>query len=97
MSLSCAQRVLLSQVSHLLQMLIIMPATNATSERSFSAFRRVKNYLRTTMLQEELNNLLVLHVHKDCTDLLDFTSIANSNIFHFHEYCGHNIAISDFN
>ena len=54
--------------SRLLQLLIIMPATNATSERSFSALHRVKNYLRTTMLQQRLNTLLVLHVHKECTD-----------------------------
>ena len=32
------------------------------------------------MLQERLNNLLVLHVHKDCTDLLDLTSIATEFI-----------------
>ena len=79
-SLSSAQRVLLSQVSRLLQLLIIMPATNATSERSFSALRRVKNYLRTTMLQQRLNNLLVLHVHKECTDHLDLRSIATEFI-----------------
>jgi hypothetical protein len=79
-SLSSAQRVLLSQVSRLLQLLIIMPATNATSERSFSALRRVKNYLRTTMLQQRLNNLLVLHVHKECTDHLDLRSTATEFI-----------------
>ena len=77
---SSAQRVLLSQVSRLLQLLIIMPATNATSERSFSALRRVKNYLRTTMLQQRLNNLLVLHVHKECTDHLDLRSTATEFI-----------------
>ena len=45
----------------------IMPATNATSERVFSAFRRVKNYVRGTVTQQRLNNLMVLHVHKDIT------------------------------
>ena len=43
-SLSSAQRALLSQVSTVLQLILIMPATNATSERSFSALRRVKTY-----------------------------------------------------
>lgn len=75
-SLSCAQRVLLSQVSRLLQLLIIMPATNATSERSFSALRRVKNYLRTTMLQQRLNNLLILHIHKEATEKLNLRHVA---------------------
>lgn len=48
-----------------------MPATNATSERSFSALRQVKNYLHNTMSQQRLNNVLVLHVHKDITDTID--------------------------
>ena len=55
----------------------IMPATNATSERFFSALRRVKNYLRGTMTQQRLNNLMVLHVHKDITDSLKLQDIAN--------------------
>ena len=63
--LSSAQRILLSQVCRLLQLVLVMPATNATSERSFSALRRVKSYLRSTMGQERLNSLLMLHVHKD--------------------------------
>ena len=52
-----------------------MPARNSTSERSFSALRRLKTYLRNTMSQERLNNLIVLHVHKDMTDSLDLRSI----------------------
>ena len=79
-SLSCAQRVLLSQVSRLLQLLIIMPATNATSERSFSALRRVKSYLRATMLQQRLNSLLILHIHKEATEKLNLRNIASEFI-----------------
>ena len=76
-SLTAAQRSLLSQVSVVLKLVLIMPATNSTSERSFSALRRVKTYLRNTMGQERLNNLMVLHVHKEITDKLDLISIAN--------------------
>ena len=47
--LSHAQRQLLGQVCRALQLILVMPATNATSERSFSALRRVKSYLRSTM------------------------------------------------
>ena len=53
------------QVFTLLRLLFVIPATSATSERSFSALRRVKTYLRTTMTQERLNNLIVLHIHRD--------------------------------
>ena len=54
-----------------------MPATNAISERSFSSLRRVKNYLRSTMTQERLNNVMILHVHKERTDNLSLVDIGN--------------------
>ena len=76
-SLSGAQRALLSQVSTVLELILVMPATNATSERSFSALRRVKTYLRNTMSQQRMNNLMLLHVHKDVVDSLDLKSVAN--------------------
>ena len=47
-----------------------MPATNAVSERSFSAMRCLYTYLRTNMSQNGLNNMMVLHVHKEKTDAL---------------------------
>lgn len=76
-SLTGAQRSLLSQVCTVLRLILIMPATNATSERSFCALRRVKTYLRNTMSQQRMNNLMLLHVHKDITDGLDLKSVAN--------------------
>ena len=58
-------RSLYSEVITLVKFILVMPASNATSERSFSALRRVKTYLRSTMTQCRLNNLMVLHVHRD--------------------------------
>ena len=80
LSLSPGQLSLLSQVKRLMQLLLIMPATNASSERSFSALRRVKSYLRTTMTQERLNYLMLLHVHKERTDSLDLKLLVNDFI-----------------
>ena len=54
-----------------------MPGTNAISERSFSALKRVKTYLRTTLTQRRLNHLISLHVHKDKTDNIDLNEISN--------------------
>ena len=54
-----------------------MPASNAVSERSFSSLCQLKSYLRSTMTQERLNNILVLHVHNDLTDNLNLTEVAN--------------------
>ena len=52
-----------------------MPATNAISDRSFSAMRRIKTYLRSTMSQGRLNAVMVLNVHKNRTDNLDLMSV----------------------
>ena len=64
-----------SEVVTLIKLLLVMPATNASSERAFSALRRIKTYLRTTTAQTRLNCVMVLHVHKDRTDLLELGSI----------------------
>ena len=42
--------------------------------------RQVKSYIRSrsTMTQERLNHLMILHVHRSLTELLDLIEIANS-------------------
>ena len=60
------------------RLLLVMPAMNSVSERSFSCMRRIKTYLRSTMLQERLNVVMVLHVHKQLTDDLDLKVISNN-------------------
>ncbi len=80
LSLSSAQLSLLSEAKRLLQLMLVMPATNASSERSFSALRHVKTYLRATMNQDRLNYLMLLHIHKERTDKLDLKLIVNQFI-----------------
>ena len=90
---------LISQVSKLAKLLLVMPATNATSERSFSALRRIKTYLRATMTQQRLNHLMMLHVHKNCTDQLDLVAVANDFIDgsdHRKHYFGSEFRQSDY-
>ena len=55
---------LLPQVKLLLCALLVVPASTATPERSFSALRRLKTWLRGTMGQRRLNTLAVAHVHR---------------------------------
>jgi hypothetical protein len=52
--------------------------SNASAERSFSALRRVKTFLRNRLTQEHLNHQLMLHVHKELNDCIDVVSIAKS-------------------
>jgi hypothetical protein len=69
-------RRLYSELTKLLVLMMVIPATSATAERSFSCLRRVQNFLRSTMSQERLNNLMILHIHQDLTDLLDLEAVA---------------------
>ena len=70
----------MSQVSKLVRLMIMMPATNAESEISFSAVRRIKTYLRSTMSQQRLNHLMLLHIHKSLTDDFNLVDVANDFI-----------------
>ncbi len=79
-SLSLAQRSIIDVVCRAFQLLLIMPATNATSERSFSAMCRIKNYMRSTMTQARLNHLRVLQYHHEHTDALDLKKVATDFI-----------------
>lgn len=76
-SLSPAKKQLIAEVCTVLKLILVMPASNATSERSFSALRRVKTYLHSTMSQDRLNHLMILHVHKELTDALNLKEVAN--------------------
>ena len=40
---------------------------------SASSLHRIKTYLHSTMSQQKLNNLMILHTHKERTDKLNLT------------------------
>ena len=76
-SFSASQCLLLKQVCRVGRLLLVMPATNATSERSFSVLRRLKSYLRSTMSQPRLNHMMILSIYKELVDELDLYAVAN--------------------
>ena len=80
-NLSQSQKRFMPQVVILSKLLLVMPATNAVSERSFSALKRVKTYLRSTTTNKRLNHLMLLHVHKDRTDTIDINNVGNEFVF----------------
>ena len=71
---------LLTEFHTFLRIMLTIPVTSCTSERSFSALRRLKTYLRSTMTQNRLNDLAILHIHKDLSKNIDINSIANDFI-----------------
>ena len=64
-------------MKRLTQLILVMPATNAFSEKSFSALRHVKSYLRSTMTQERLNHYMLLNIHKEKVDSLNLKEVQN--------------------
>ena len=66
---------LFPQLARVAKLLLLMPASNAASERSFSAMNRVKSCMRASMGQSRLNSLMMLHVHNHLADKIDFQEI----------------------
>ena len=79
-SLNAVERTLYLDIFKLANLILVMPAINAIRERSFSALRGLKTWLRSIMNQNRLNWCMVLHVHKTETDLLDLKHIGNEII-----------------
>ena len=53
---------------NLMMLLLLIPATNFTCERTLSALGHLKSVMRASMGQSRLNSLLILHVHQDFCD-----------------------------
>ena len=68
------------QVERLLRLLLVSPASSCEAERSFSSLRRIKTWLRSTMTQKRLNNVMICNVHKDKLNALDLKQIAHKFI-----------------
>ncbi|XP_020263417.1 uncharacterized protein LOC109839403 [Asparagus officinalis] len=57
------------------RILLTLPVTVASAERSFSKLKLIKTYLRSTLLQERLNDLAILCIEKDMLEKIDMDSI----------------------
>lgn len=55
----------MSEVLKLLKIFYTIPVTTSSAERTFSALRRLKTYLRSTMSQLRLNYMMLLYIHKE--------------------------------
>ena len=71
------EKALLDNVCKICKLLAVNPASSATAERTFSMARRVKTWMRSTMLPARFNAVAVLNFHKKRTDTLDLITIAN--------------------
>ena len=51
--------------------------------------RRIKTYLRTTMTQQRMNNIMILHINKHLTDTVNHKEISDNFITTNDECCKH--------
>jgi len=61
-----------------LRIFLSMAVTNCTGERSFSSLKRVKNYLRSTLSQEKLNDVAVLYIESEYVDCISFDDVVET-------------------
>jgi hypothetical protein len=73
-------RHLFQTVENLVRLLLVVPASSASAERSFSGLRRLKTWLRSTMSQKRLNHLAVLNAHTDLVDSIDMKELSTKFI-----------------
>ena len=64
-------------VSIAYRILLTVPVTVASAERSFSKLKLLKNYLRSTMSQERLVGLAICCIEKDVLDTIDLDTVLN--------------------
>jgi hypothetical protein len=64
-SVRLANEILYPNVRRCLAILLVMPVSTATAERSFSTMRRVKTYLRSTMGTERMSGLGLMNIYRD--------------------------------
>ena len=57
------------------RILLTVPVTVASAERSFSKLKLLKNYLRSTISQERLNGLAMCTIEKDILDTIDLDTV----------------------
>ena len=73
---SDVQKTLISEVFKLVKLILVLPVTNATSERVFSMLRLVESYLRSSTRQSRLNYLMLLSTYKEELDNINMKELA---------------------
>lgn len=65
-------------ISIALRIILTIPVTSASAERSFSKLKLIKTYLRNTMAQNRLSGLAMLSIENEMASELNFDSIIDA-------------------
>lgn len=57
-------KTVLPEAYNLFSLILTLPSTSVSVERSFSCLKRIKTYLRNTISQERLNSLSIISIEK---------------------------------
>ena len=63
-------------VKNLIRILLTSSANSCEAERFFSALRRLKTWLRSTMTQTRIDHVAICHVHRDIMKEMSSQDIA---------------------
>ena len=66
------ERAFFPQVFEFMKILLACPVSSSTAERSFSALRRLKTWLRNS-----LSHNIIAMTHKDCLDVIKLEHVLN--------------------
>lgn len=73
----CSQ-VFFPNIHTVLRLICTLPVTSCTCERSISGLKRLKTYLRSTMSQDRLNGLALMHFHCGNSDIgIDYDALVD--------------------
>ena len=70
------QRNFISEVCKVVELILVLPASNAALERSFSQMKIIKSRLRCRMKSKRLNHYMLMGHYKEMTDSLDLEKLA---------------------
>jgi len=85
----CDMGMSFEEIKLVIECVLVIPVSSASAERSFSTLRRIKTYLRTSMINTRLHNLALISIErefssellKDPTKMIDgFAKIKNRRI-----------------
>ena len=68
---------LLSELCKIIELILVLPASNADCERCFSRLKLIKDRQRSTVGSEKLNFFMIVALNKTIFDNLDFEEIAD--------------------
>ena len=71
------EKMLFPQVAKIYCLFLTSPPSVCKSKRTFSRLKLLKNYLRSTMTQKRLDNLMILFCERDTADKLSIEKVAN--------------------